>query len=409
MPSGGVKLAVASVDVPGQLVQRLKRCRDLRKTGVAMARGHRQGSCAQSRFLRVGRGLSAFLGLGLVLVGLTWYMATSGAVTIATNSNGANRVQSGTVAITDDDAGTVMFNTFGGVNDGYLSAGRTLTPRCVKVDYSGSWAGEVLRESFTTLDPGLWSSSDASLSGGQLVVNTPVGPDPWGFIGHSFTEASTYAAQVEVTSLATTTWLTLDMQNETFLGMFAEAGQLHFREARQGFADNDTAVAWDAAAMRFWRIVRSGQAVRWQYSADGRIWVTGREIVTTIGHGDATLSLLAGSGGSATFDNVLLTPATGIRLYGNPTGDLGPYLNVKVESGTGGASGNCAGFTPTGAIFEGPLSSFPTDYLHGVGEWFPAGSSDTQTYRFTISTMNTNAIHGKTASSTFTWEVQAGS
>ncbi len=80
-----------------------------------------------------------------VAAGTMLYLATSGAGLSALTSNGTNTVQSGTVSVTDDDAATVMFDTFGTRNDGYLTAGQTLTSRCIAVNYAGSLGSQSLR------------------------------------------------------------------------------------------------------------------------------------------------------------------------------------------------------------------------------------------------------------------------
>ncbi len=160
--------------------------------------------------------------------------------------------------------------------------------------------------------------------------------------------------------------------------------------------------------MRFWRIARSGQAVKFQYSADGVTWTTGRSLIARLSLDDISLLALAGGAGTAKFDNAFFAPANGVRLFGNPSGDLAQYVTVKVELGTGGSSSSCTGFTPETTIYDGPLNVFPSDYAHGLGEWFPSSGTQSKTYRFTATTVNTSAIQGKSATSTFTWEVQAG-
>jgi hypothetical protein len=93
------------------------------------------------------------------------------------------------------------------------------------------------------------------------------------------------------------------------------------------------------------------------------------------------------------------------------TGDLGPYLDITVEQGTGGTFDDCSGFTGDSLYTDGTLAGFAaghTDFGSGVGNWAPTGASvQSRTYRFTYELQGDNAAQGKDATATFTWEAQS--
>ncbi len=102
-----------------------------------------------------------------------------------------------------------------------------------------------------------------------------------------------------------------------------------------------------------------------------------------------------------------------VKLYGSITGGtgLGPYLNLTVYRGSGGAFGNCTGFTSTETVYTGTLSGFTGTYTSfgtGAGSWAPVGGApvDDMTYQFVASVQSDNAAQGLTTTATFTWEAQ---
>jgi hypothetical protein len=112
-----------------------------------------------------------------------------------------------------------------------------------------------------------------------------------------------------------------------------------------------------------------------------------------------------------------LTTGVAVKFYGSAreltTGaDLRPYLNVKIERGTGGlaSAGSCSGFSPLPgpAVFDGTLSALTaSSYVSGLDPWTPSSSSDTQVYRFTV-TLDTDPAAGeKDAVADFTWEARS--
>ena len=110
----------------------------------------------------------------------------------------------------------------------------------------------------------------------------------------------------------------------------------------------------------------------------------------------------------------LMTPST--------IGELGPFVNLKIEPGTQATSTfpSCTGFTPDsgGALFEGTLSAFATEhnsYATGVTD-FPGTSatkwvtSDSVVYRVTatLSASAPDSAQGKTTGShILRWEAQS--
>ncbi len=106
-----------------------------------------------------------------------------------------------------------------------------------------------------------------------------------------------------------------------------------------------------------------------------------------------------------------LTPAD-IELYvaaGGLTGTgLDDYLDMTVELGTGGSSGDCTGFVGA-TVYTGDLDGFAaahTDFVSGTGSWTAAATNDDRTYRFSFTLQDDNAAQALNATATFTWEAQ---
>jgi hypothetical protein len=106
------------------------------------------------------------------------------------------------------------------------------------------------------------------------------------------------------------------------------------------------------------------------------------------------------------------TTGTHVKMFTTAvSGDLAPYLDVTVDEGTGATDAACTGFTddPAAAIFTGTLAAFgtaATSYATGVGDWQPAGSPVTRTYRISTTVQNDANAQGKTAAATFNWVAQ---
>lgn len=103
-----------------------------------------------------------------------------------------------------------------------------------------------------------------------------------------------------------------------------------------------------------------------------------------------------------------------VRFYGtgrSSSRSLTSYLNLSVLSGSGGASGNCAGFVADSTIYTGTVAALPTSYAAGLGSWTTAGNSagETRTYQLTLSVAAgaPTSAQGGTASIAFTWEAQS--
>lgn len=110
-----------------------------------------------------------------------------------------------------------------------------------------------------------------------------------------------------------------------------------------------------------------------------------------------------------------------VKVYTPSTiGELGPYVNLKIESGTQASSTypSCTGFTPAsgGTVFEGTLTAFATEhnsYATGVAS-FPGGATkwvtnESVVYRVTatLSASAPEAAQGKTTGShAIRWEAQ---
>lgn len=102
------------------------------------------------------------------------------------------------------------------------------------------------------------------------------------------------------------------------------------------------------------------------------------------------------------------TAGVGIKFYGTAAGTLAPYLDVTVESGTGGGFGDCTGFSGS-SIYVGTLANLNTNvgsYANGVGAWTPVSNADSRVYRITVAVQQNSLAQAKSATGTFTWEAQ---
>ena len=114
--------------------------------------------------------------------------------------------------------------------------------------------------------------------------------------------------------------------------------------------------------------------------------------------------------------------ASTVKLFTPSTiGELGPYVNLKVEAGTqaSGTFPSCEGFTvytTGGTVYEGTLAAFATEhntYATGIST-FPTGQTkwelnNSVVYRFTATLASSapEAAQGKTTGThLFRWEAQ---
>lgn len=97
-----------------------------------------------------------------------------------------------------------------------------------------------------------------------------------------------------------------------------------------------------------------------------------------------------------------------VELRGRGAGDLAPYLDVRIESGTGGGFGDCAGFRPGSVVFEGTLARLLR--RHGPdGEAVEAtrlrDTRQRRTFRATLAVRDVAAAEGATASFELLWSI----
>lgn len=60
-------------------------------------------------------------------------------------------------------------------NDGYLTVGQTLTPRCLNLTYTGNWTGSTFSDPLTFGDPGKFTAihpEDITIAGGEATILT---------------------------------------------------------------------------------------------------------------------------------------------------------------------------------------------------------------------------------------------
>ena len=94
-----------------------------------------------------------------------------------------------------------------------------------------------------------------------------------------------------------------------------------------------------------------------------------------------------------------------IRLHGTAAGSAANALRLKVEAGTGGAFGNCSGFSGV-AAYNGALTTFSgtyNDFASGLPVLAPVVAPGTVSFRLSMSLAD-DAVQGATGAASFTWE-----
>jgi hypothetical protein len=108
---------------------------------------------------------------------------------------------------------------------------------------------------------------------------------------------------------------------------------------------------------------------------------------------------------------------TALKLYSSspnwPT-NYQSFINLKIEVGTGGTFGNCAGSRPIGLAFSGTLDTFValhTDFRTGVGPWIlPGKPPNALGFRFAWQFSPAAPNEAQSVDSnevTFSWEARA--
>lgn len=158
----------------------------------------------------------------------------------------------------------------------------------------------------------------------------------------------------------------------------------------------------------------------------GNIVTAGTVVLEDNDSGVALYSMTAAKPGESKTSCIKVTykgslPAT-VKLFTTSTiGELGPFVNLKIEAGTATSSTfpSCEGFAAFGTggtLYEGTLSAFATEkgsYANGIST-FPSGATKWETnnsvvYRVTatLSSSAPETAQGKsTGSHAFKWEAQ---
>ncbi len=143
-------------------------------------------------------------------------------------------------------------------------------------------------------------------------------------------------------------------------------------------------------------------------------FATGSVIITDDDTGSALFNATAMTPGVPVVECITVTysgtlvPAD-IRMYGTSSGALAPYLDTTIEIGTGGAYGNCTGFTPSSTLYSGTLTNYSTTHTNwatGLAAFTAATNPTIRTLRFTVDVQNNPAAQSQSATADFTFEAQ---
>lgn len=92
-----------------------------------------------------------------------------------------------------------------------------------------------------------------------------------------------------------------------------------------------------------------------------------------------------------------------LTLEAQTVGDLGPYLDVSIESGSGGGFGACDGFVPDAVVFDGTLAGLDERGRLELGSFYNSGES--AVYRFRFELQDDGDAVGRQSSLDVVWEV----
>lgn len=166
---------------------------------------------------------------------------------------------------------------------------------------------ETLTDDFTTKDTTKWTwSASATVVSGQASL-TPAGGSAEVDSNDTYDLLGSFAL-VEAVSLGSAGNSYLDIYAGVLnVGNYAaitkQGSNLLFRESVSGTPD-DTSIAYDATAHRWWRIRESGGTIFWDTSPDSVTWTNRRSKVTTLDYGSIYAQLYVdGASGTSTFDN----------------------------------------------------------------------------------------------------------
>jgi hypothetical protein len=132
-----------------------------------------------------------------------------------------------------------------------------------------------------------------------------------------------------------------------------------------------------------------------------------------------TIELNDDDGGRSLFDIDALTPARPIercidvrysgsilpadlRMKADADGPLRDYLDVTIDSGSGGNYDSCDGFEADDDVFAGTLAEFVDNEWTEVGTFFNTG--DSRTFRITMQLQDRSEALGQTTNVEFGWE-----
>lgn len=149
----------------------------------------------------------------------------------------------------------------------------------------------------------------------------------------------------------------------------------------------------------------------------GNAWRTGAVTLTDDDQGEALFdvdALVPGEGGSKCITvTAETTNPTTVKLYTDEQSDvdaLAQHLDMKVERGALGTTGDCSTFTAESTVHDGTLAGLMAldSFGTGVDDWQPTVGTASATYRFTydLDTETPNTAQQSEAGATFVWEAQ---
>ena len=100
---------------------------------------------------------------------------------------------------------------------------------------------------------------------------------------------------------------------------------------------------------------------------------------------------------------------TVIRLAGDSTGALAPFLEMTVEAGSGGGFQDCGGFVSERVVYEGTLADFAAGPAEGVEVFTASESPESHTFRLSFVLSEGDYEDDPEATADFVWETRGRS
>lgn len=244
---------------------------------------------------------------------------------------------------------------------GQAAAGAALEPTTV-TSGANTAIGSVADSFEGALDPSTWAEvqAPATVSGGRLVIPAERG---YGYVRtapkYDLTDGELSVEVPQVPSGPSgEAFLIIGRDSSNEVSVIKSGANLIFRSTVAGSTTAPSAVPYDAALHRWWRIRNAHGITYWETSADGVSWTARRSAALDVDLTSAYVQLRAGHWGTES--------APGSAVFDNVNGHLGAAQISPAEP-----TGPTTSTVPANAV--APPSSVPTVAVPPLSDDFNAG------------------------------------